>query len=147
MVNAAEPAIQNISTQAVVVRKLSDKLNKTGVGAFQAANVVLVSINAHQVDEADILVQVELQEHISVLAVLFDRDGGVLVVELARNQRVVIIVMPRSFRQVDLHFADGEGVLLRFRFIGEVREGAADDERRDEHDCDGSHKNGFLFHM
>lgn len=48
--------------------------------------------------------------------------------------------------QLNVNVADGEGV-GRIVFIGEVREGAADDERRDEHDRDGSHKNGFLFHM
>ena len=30
--------------------------------------------------------------------------------------------------------------------IGEVRQRAADDQHRDEHDCDRSHQNGFLFH-
>lgn len=48
--------------------------------------------------------------------------------------------------QLNVNVADGEGV-GRIVFIGEVREGAADDERRDEHDRDGSHKNGFLLHM
>ena len=57
-----------------------------------------------------------------------------------------ILAVQAGLEQVDLHIADGEGVVRGLR-IGEVREGAADDKRRDEHDCDGSHKNGFLLHM
>ena len=57
-----------------------------------------------------------------------------------------ILAMQAGLKQLDVHIADGKGVLRGLR-IGEVREGAADDERRDEHDCDGSHKNGFLLHM
>ncbi len=54
--------------------------------------------------------------------------------------------MVLGLKQLDVHIADGEGV-GRIVFIGEVREGTADNERRDEHDCDGSHKNRFLLHM
>lgn len=63
-----------------------------------------------------------------------------------RGLVAVLVQLALLLKQVDLHIADGEGV-GRIAFIGEVREGTADDKRRDEHDRDGSHKNGFLFHM
>ena len=67
----------------------------------------------------------------------------------------IICVAPRGTRiriahvrliERDRDVAHGEDVVRGLR-IGEVREGTANDERRDEHDCDGSHKNGFLLHM
>ena len=78
----------------------------------------------------------------------FGPQLSILGIELLTRSADVtgILAVQAGLKQVDLHIADGEGVVRGLR-IGEVREGAADDKRRDEHDCDGSHKNGFLLHM
>ena len=56
-----------------------------------------------------------------------------------------IDTMVLGLKQLDLDIAHGERIGRRLR-IGEVRQRAADDQHRDEHDCDRSHQNGFLFH-
>ena len=78
----------------------------------------------------------------------FGPQLSILGIELLTRSADVtgILAVQAGLKQVDLHIADGEGVVRGLR-IGEVREGAADDKRRDEHDCDGNHKNGFLLHM
>ena len=52
-----------------------------------------------------------------------------------------------NIRLIERNFniAHREDVVRTLR-IGEVRQRAADDQHRDEHDCDRSHQNGFLFH-
>ena len=100
------------------------------IGVERIAGFVLAGIASAQ------LIDVGPQLHISRIDIIHRSAVGI----------AGILAVQAGLKQVDLHIADGEGVVRGLR-IGEVREGAADDKRRDEHDRDGSHKNGFLLHM
>ena len=80
-----------------------------------------------------------------------DLGNGIAVVGLAGNELLVLLERLKTVLallllvEVDAHIAHGERIGRGLR-IGEVRQRAADDQHRDEHDCDRSHQNGFLLH-
>ena len=80
-----------------------------------------------------------------------DLGNGIAVVGLAGDKGLVLFKGLKTvfalllLIQSNLDIAHGERIGRGLR-IGEVRQRAADDQHRDEHDCDRSHQNGFLLH-
>ena len=80
-----------------------------------------------------------------------DLGNGIAVVGLAGDKGLVLFKGLKAvfalllLIQSNLDIAHGERIGRGLR-VGEVRQRAADDQHRDEHDCNRSHQNGFLLH-